>query len=520
MMRGVGSIAGFVIDPQPHRVKASTLRVARVLALCWVPFGCGGNGSSAVATLSNEELMDPKTCGQCHSEQYAEWSGSMHAYASDDPLFSALNQRAQEEAALGPFCASCHAPLAVRTGATKDGRNLASLPDALRGVTCYACHALNEVTNTHNAGLRLADDGVMRGPLSDALPNSAHGSLYSPLHDRRRLESATQCGSCHDVVNGHGVAIERSFAEWQASAFASASGNTCGQCHMPKARELAPIADFPGAPARERHGHRFPAVDLALNDFPEAEAQRDALQSLLDTTLQTALCVRGTGSNSSLVVVADNVAAGHDFPSGAAQDRRLWFQVEAFADGKPLYQSGLVAAGHDPSLASDPDLWLISDCLLDQAGNAVSKLWAAEGVDSNLMPAQLSFDRSSTLFYQTHLTRSFPKDPLQNLGRYPERVTLDVHLQPFPFELFDTLFAAPEQLNLTVEQVAELRAKLVPLRVGAQLVWTAEGSQDVAHGGHRFLDQGVPMACVSTTDMNAAADKVPAPEHAAAACLH
>src|SRR3954452_13520758 len=78
--------------------------------------------------LSVEELMDPSTCQKCHSQQYAEWSGSMHAYASVDPLFVALNQRGQDEANVGTFCVGCHAPLAVRTGATRDGKNLASLP--------------------------------------------------------------------------------------------------------------------------------------------------------------------------------------------------------------------------------------------------------------------------------------------------------------------------------------------------------------------------------------------------------
>ncbi len=193
--------------------------------------------------------MDPKTCAECHPGQYKEWSGSMHAYASSDPLFVALNQRGQDEAQVGTFCVGCHAPLAVRTGATRDGTNLASLPERLQGVTCYACHNVNQITGTHNNSVRLANDSVMRGGLGDALTNSAHQSAYSSLHDRTQLDSSKLCGSCHDVVNGHGVAIERSFAEWQASAFASSGGSTCGQCHMSKSPEPGPIAFFP---ARQR----------------------------------------------------------------------------------------------------------------------------------------------------------------------------------------------------------------------------------------------------------------------------
>src|SRR6187431_1114806 len=455
--------------------------------------GCGSQSAAEPSALSVEELMDPKTCAECHSEQYTEWSGSMHAYASQDPLFVALNQRGQDEARVGTFCAGCHAPLAVRTGATRDGTNLASLPERLQGVTCYACHNVSQITNTHNNSLRLANDDVMRGGLSNALQNSAHQSAYSPLHDRSQRESSQLCGSCHDVVNGHGVAIERSFAEWQASAFAGSGGSTCGQCHMPKSAEPGPIANVPDAPLRARHNHRFPGVDLALTPFPEADAQRAAVQSLLDTTLQTALCVRGTGSNANLVVIVDNVASGHKWPSGAAQDRRAWFEVAAYAEDRELYRSGSVAAGRDPDPTQDHDLWLITDCMLDAAGNSVSKLWAAKSVDSNLLPGQLTFDKSSPLFYQTHVMRSFPKDPLASLSSYPERATLDVHLLPFPLALFDDLFADPGRLGLDAEGVAQLREKLLPLHVGEQLVWTPEAAADSAHGGQSYIDQGMPM---------------------------
>ncbi len=496
------------------------LRFSTLTLLCAsILLGCSSQPAAGPTVLSVEQLMDPKTCAECHSLQYTEWSGSMHAYASSDPLFVALNQRGQDEAQVGNFCTGCHAPLAVKTGATTDGTNLASLPQQLQGVTCYACHNVSQITNTHNDSVRLANDSVMRGALTNALPNDAHQSAYSSLHDRTRLESSKLCGSCHDVVNGHGVAIERSFAEWQASAFATSSGSTCGQCHMSKSPEPGPIADVPGAPLRDRHSHQFPGVDLALTPFPEAEAQRAAVQSLLDTTLQTALCVRGTGTNANLLVVVDNVAAGHKWPSGAAQDRRAWFEVAAFAQDRELYRSGSVAAGSDPDPALDADLWLVSDCMLDGAGEPSSKMWAATSVDSNLIPGQLTFDKSSPLFYQTHVMRSFPKDPLGSLSSFPKRATLDVHLQPFPLALFDDLFADPARLGLDVESVARLRERLVPLSVGEQLVWTPEAAADTAHGGHSYIDQGVPMSCVTHTSMNAAADKIPAPEHQAAACL-
>ena len=48
-------------------------------------------------TMSREQLLDPQTCASCHEAYVREWSGSMHAYASEDPVFVAMNKRFQRE---------------------------------------------------------------------------------------------------------------------------------------------------------------------------------------------------------------------------------------------------------------------------------------------------------------------------------------------------------------------------------------------------------------------------------------
>src|SRR6187402_3543695 len=79
--------------------------------------GCADKDSPPVERhFEREQLLDPETCRSCHSEHYREWAGSMHAYASQDPVFLAMNRRGQAETqgALGSFCVGCHAPLALR----------------------------------------------------------------------------------------------------------------------------------------------------------------------------------------------------------------------------------------------------------------------------------------------------------------------------------------------------------------------------------------------------------------------
>src|SRR4051812_24617155 len=119
-------------------------------------FACHSDQTS----LTREQLLDPQSCAGCHQDQFQEWEGSMHAYSSNDPVFLAMNKRGQRETngQLGAFCVNCHAPMAVREGATTDGLNLDQVPQKLKGITCFFCHTIESVTGTHDNPLTLASD--------------------------------------------------------------------------------------------------------------------------------------------------------------------------------------------------------------------------------------------------------------------------------------------------------------------------------------------------------------------------
>jgi hypothetical protein len=330
--------------------------------------------------LTIEQLKDPETCNQCHTKHYRDWLGSMHAYAADDPMFLAMNDRGQREANIGNLCVQCHAPMAIAEappGTIIDTAKLKELPKSQRGVTCYFCHQIDAVTNTHNNPLHLANDGVMRGRYNDAVPNEGHASAYSTLLDGPHLDSANACGSCHDIVNGQGSHVERTFEEWKTSVFAyPVSGLPCARCHVGfEQRDV--IADGPkvqGVRVRDRHDHKMAAVDRALTPFPEIDAQALAVRKALNDppVIQTALCVAEFPPESKIIVIVDNLQAGHMVPSGAAQDRQLWFEVTAFKDGSEIYQSGHVPAGTDATESTDEDLWLMRDCMFDEQGTETS----------------------------------------------------------------------------------------------------------------------------------------------------
>jgi hypothetical protein len=451
-------------------------------------------------------MLDPQTCQGCHPAHFQDWSGSMHAYAAEDPVFLAMNQRGQRETAgkLGTFCVNCHAPMAVREGKTSDGLNLSSLPPSLRGVTCFFCHTVTGVMADHDNGLLLANDTVMRAGYANPQQNSAHQGAYSPLHDRDQADSARLCGSCHDVVTPQGGDIERTFSEWQQSVFSASTGATCSQCHMAESPTMAPIAVYPGAPARTVHAHTWPGVDTALTPrFPQAGVQGQQVQALLDTTLQTALCVRTKGGSSALRVIMENVAAGHDWPSGAAQDRRLYSEVIAYQDNQVIYQSGVVPANTAVTSLSDPDLWLVRDCDLDAKGQYVDLFWQAASFESNLLPTQVTLVLTDPRYFQAHVQQSFPRTPAAAFSGVPDRVTLRVLLEPIGRDVLNDLVQSGD-LSASVRDAV----KTVVIGPSPVLTWTAATAND------GYIDNdGVPVRCLSTTNLNAQLPTFPAANH-------
>jgi hypothetical protein len=472
---------------------------AAALASGW-PLGCSSHSSSQPTYLDRETLLDPLTCATCHADHYKDWAGSMHAYASDDPVFLAMNKRGQDTTggSLGSFCVKCHAPMALAEGATTDGTNLPSVPQKLKGVTCFYCHSIDSVIGSHDAAVTVSNDLVMRGEYSDPVPNTAHAAEYSVLHDRDRADSAGLCGACHDIVSPAGAAIERTYSEWQSSVFAHVQGgDTCGQCHMSQSPTPVPIAQAPGAGPRNYHAHDFPGVDVALTpSFPETAAQQQKVVSFLQTTMQTALCVTQQGG---VRVLLDNVAAGHGWPSGAAQDRRAWAEVIATKGGTVIYQSGVVPDGTPVvSVQNDPDLWLLRDCMFDASSKQTNLFWQAATTEGDELPVQVTFDPTDPRYYQTHIVQSFPRALNAVLPHMPDQVTMRIRIQPVGLDVLNDLVSAG---YLDGSLVASMRTwDAAPL-----LTWTPQAATLT------YEEEGQPVACVSTTNFNVAADKTPAP---------
>jgi len=443
------------------------MRVVLVLALV----ACGDK-------LPVAELQDPATCQECHPKHYQQWSGSMHAYSSDDPVFLAMNKRGQRETngELGDFCIQCHAPMAIQLGvATGANFDPAALPPAARGVTCYFCHNVDEVTADHNNGLVLAMDQTMRGGAKKPVDSPAHNSAYDTLM-ASKTNNSTMCGSCHDVTTPRGVTLERTFSEWKATIFATTDPvaflpQTCSGCHMKPTTETIAEGDNVKSRTDGFHEHMWPAIDQALTPFPELEAQAAAVERELKSSVKI-IGTRPLGSrdamggicvapNGELTVRVDSLSVGHMFPSGAAQDRRMWLEVRAFrSDNSVVFESGIVPAGQDPEDISDPNLKGFWDRTFKDDNTQAHFFWDVARYDSQLIRPAVTLDPNSPLFDHS-TTAKFLVASISEI----DRVEAQLYVRPLAYSIF-------HELELTGDIDPSIKTKLETLLIGEKSIWT------------------------------------------------
>jgi hypothetical protein len=435
--------------------------------------------STAPSTFGVDRLKNPETCKPCHPMHYREWSGSMHAYATVDPVFIAMNARGQRETngKLGDFCFRCHAPMAVQDGLVRTGLDPRQLPESDRGITCYFCHNVTAIEGNHNGMLRIAGDTTMRGPIRDPVPTRAHGAVISDVFDEAGFKNSEMCGGCHDIVTTSGVHLERTFEEFRHGIFSkSATGappafSSCVSCHMPG--EPGPAAVAKGVADRVVHKHLWPGIDVALTDFPHRDAMRSAIEHCELRASVSFFTLEVTPPDLFTFQVETN--AGHNQPSGAAQDRRMWLEVSAYgADGKRLdgQSSGIIADDEieekpesDPK--HDPNLLLFADRIFGAKGEPVHMFWQAErspshpeGFESNLLPA-------ATTTYVEGRHAVLKQYRIGGAKGLPARVTARLRIRPIGLDVLGDLVRSGD-LDPSIV------ARMPTFTFGAQIEWTKE----------------------------------------------
>lgn len=274
-------------------MRPAILLPALALAVALVA-GCRGGGGDPLPLGESRA-----SCGTCHAEQLDAFETSPHAQSSRSPVLAAMLPRVEEAWGLAARarCESCHAPQHA------EGDD---------DVTCLSCHAA--VGNRAERDGRLVIDPTpgLAGPFADADAGHAHGTRPSTF-----LATPSLCGTCHEVT-GPELFVEPTLTEHLASP-AFADGEHCADCHMP-AIDDGPIA-VGAERVRARRDHSFVGVDPPWGASPEdaaiaAERTRVLLASALDLRAHEA-------DDGAIVIEVENIARGHDVPTGIAMLRDL-----------------------------------------------------------------------------------------------------------------------------------------------------------------------------------------------------
>ncbi|MDP6726871.1 MAG: multiheme c-type cytochrome [Candidatus Marinimicrobia bacterium] len=343
-------------------------------------------------TFKVEDFNSATDCQNCHPNHYEEWSASMHAYSTQDPVWFKLQQNAHNSHAakgveLGDFCVQCHSPIAALTDAITDHENLtpeimSSLPIQIQeGVTCDVCHStthLPESTdiqtaeqNFETADFKLYMDGTRYSIIDDPQNNSFHESEFHEGYDQSDF-----CRNCHNLtVNGMDAEVTN--FEWEGTAF-EAMGSECQTCHMPTYEGYA----AEGGPLRENlHRHYFPGVGTSIIAESENNGLLPAISEILDGSADVNIfepladTLLSTEPLTIKLIISNN--AGHNFPSGVTFTRQLWLEVIASIDGDTIFHSGHLNENGDiydfytdPEKLVDPQLNVFNTVLYNEAGDS------------------------------------------------------------------------------------------------------------------------------------------------------
>jgi MYXO-CTERM domain-containing protein len=335
-------------------------------------------------------IQSSAPCRTCHAgyddtsdyEPWESWRGSLMGSAQRDPVFRAGLAIAEvDNADAADFCVRCHSPGAWLRGrsevpeydaaATPPARFIADDPrrqpsDDLDGVSCMVCHRANDPGDAQLFNARLVlNDGVLGdtryGPYEyEPGVEAGHPTLLGTFQSQARL-----CGSCHDIDNpiamGHFVddtgtvqdttrsfAIERTYSEWNASAFAT-RGDTCQGCHMPVVDhpvQAAAFGSFPDTLRDEMNRHdllgaaswQLRAIAATIPD-PSAmvahnlTANADRIDAFMQTAASVEILASALAGDEATATVRVTNLTGHKLPTGYPEGRRMWLEMDVLDSG-------------------------------------------------------------------------------------------------------------------------------------------------------------------------------------------
>ena len=353
-----------------------------------------------------------ETCARCHADIAEQWARSAHRYASfNNPFYRASVESFRKEPdgkQRSQWCAGCHDPAIMMAGnMVKDVDPLA--PESQAGLTCLACHLMDEVHGVGGNGNYRINDGLPSPYLFD----QAKGGVLAETRDllikskpgvhkadmlKPVFRTSEYCGTCHKVsldtpINHYRwIRGQNEYDNHQNSGVTHSNARTfylppstkgCRDCHMPLTD--APLGDVSAKGGKVR-SHLFMGPNTALPHIRGDQATVDEIETFLrDAKMRVdvfavkqgggvheAPDVRPVplvaGDDAEVQVVVRNLGVGHTYPGGTLDSNESWIHftvADAAAPQKLLWESGAL----DPqTLRVDEDAHFYRVLFVDESG--------------------------------------------------------------------------------------------------------------------------------------------------------
>lgn len=370
--------------------------------------------ATAAAEMKNSGALPAKTlagsegCGTsgCHTQIYEEWLPSAHRYSSMDDMF----QRTQEFMAIETspehtrYCAGCHDPISLFSGAKNSGNITLSSLGADEGISCLVCHSIAQTDVQGNGDFTIAAPtryvyeqhaGKLAKFVSDFLIRT-YPRHHITSYSRPLYKTAEFCGACHkqyldkEVNTDIGkVQGQNQYDSWKNSRWYHEGDPTktinCRECHMPLSDSDDPargdVTDYNRTAADKKHrnhrtlgGNQYIPQSMQLEGHEVHVALTEKwLRGEIDIPEIAHKWTSGPvvrlsidappnatpGEPISIQVRLTNNKTGHDFPTGPLDMIESWIElIVTDADGKKIYHTG---AADESGELDQPQVWFKAD---------------------------------------------------------------------------------------------------------------------------------------------------------------
>lgn len=307
----------------------------------------------------NYHFVEPDSCGACHPNQVAQWTGTPMARAGQNTWVHDIYNGTGTPGGMGGFvytrdsiyagsnpnseCASCHQPESwIPTPFSRmEGPQDAGYPSvaASHGVSCDVCHKVADVDVN-----KINFPGIFPGAVTFTRPQGAsprqvqYGLLGDTTVNFQFLMRASYqpqlmaevCGTCHqdrsDPDENHtytGPISEPTYIEWLESPYSDTGSPlyaNCVTCHMP------PTGDTRFCEIQNPPLDRDPSL-LGSHNI------RGTTQEYLENSVTMDVQTQVIGTTLHVGVTLTNTNVGHHVPTGVTT-RNMILLVEAWPDGQ------------------------------------------------------------------------------------------------------------------------------------------------------------------------------------------